>query len=175
MKAGHGHVGGRKKGGSSRGGSSAVIIVAESSSAAVTASGGGDVGAKREGDTVESLLLLQRMCVFPGAVLRSGLVFRRVTALSLPKQGLGDGDIPALVGRLAGDLRKVDVSGNRLTAVPPGFLDLGGALEDLNLGDNEIAEMPPEVCVQTCVCIYVCVNGALQVRLCECEAWVGGF
>ncbi|CBJ29007.1 Putative Leucine Rich Repeat Protein Kinase [Ectocarpus siliculosus] len=85
------------------------------------------------------------MCLLPGIVLRSGLVFQRVTALSMPGQGIGDGDVPASVVRLAGVLRKVDLSGNRLTAVPPGLLGLGAGLEDLNLGNNDIAEMPPEI------------------------------
>ncbi|CAM9522199.1 unnamed protein product, partial [Scytosiphon promiscuus] len=101
--------------------------------------------APEEGVTVESAVVLRRMCRLPGAVLRSGLVYSRVTALSLPRQGLEDGDVPTSVRRLAGPLRKVDLSGNRLTIVPQGVLQLGAGLEDLNLGNNEIAEMPPEI------------------------------
>ncbi|CAN0077743.1 unnamed protein product, partial [Laminaria digitata] len=62
----------------------------------------------------------------------------RVTTLSLPGQGLGDGDIPAAVSKLAGVLSSVDMSANRLTVVPPGLLELGRSLEDLNLGSNDI-------------------------------------
>lgn len=98
-----------------------------------------------EGATVESVAVLRRMCRFPGVILRSGLVFQRVTALSMPRQGVVDGDVPASVVRLAGVLRKVDLSGNRLTVVPPGLLGLGPGLEDLNLGNNAIAEMSPEI------------------------------
>ncbi|CAM9203885.1 unnamed protein product, partial [Hapterophycus canaliculatus] len=101
--------------------------------------------AAEEGATVESAAVLRRMCHLPGAVLRSGLVYNRVTALSMPRQGLKDGDVPTSLRRLAGPLRKVDLSGNRLSAVPPGVMRLGVGLEDLNLGNNEIAEMPPEI------------------------------
>lgn len=102
-----------------------------------------------------SAVSLRRMCHLPGAILRSGLVFQRVTALSLPRQGLGDGDIPASVARLAGGLRSVDVSGNRLTVVPAGLLELGGSLEELDLGNNDISEMPPEVCTKGVDCQYI--------------------
>lgn len=60
-------------------------------------------------------------------------------------QGLVDADIPATVGRLAGTLRRVDLSGNKLTKVPPGLLQLGEVLEELNLGNNQIAELPAQV------------------------------
>lgn len=86
------------------------------------------------------------MCRLPGVVLRSGLVFQRITSVALPSQGIGDGDIPLNVGRLAGMLRTVDLSRNRLTEFPPGLLQLGGTLEELNLGNNQIGELPPEVC-----------------------------
>lgn len=97
------------------------------------------------GATVISIVSLRRMCHFPAAVLRSGLVFERVVALSLPNQGLGDGDVPQTVARLAGTVRRVDMSGNRLTVIPSGLLRLGPTLKDLNLGNNEIAEMTAEV------------------------------
>eukprot|EP00752_Nemacystus_decipiens_P006044 g5455.t1 len=113
-----------------------------------TGSAGAAAGAAAavvEGATVETLTVLRRMCHFPGVILRSGFFFQRVTTVSLPRQGLLDEDIPASVARLAGPLRKVDLSGNRLTAVPPGVLGLGPELEELNLGNNDIAELPPEV------------------------------
>lgn len=56
-----------------------------------------------------------------------------------------DADIPATVGRLAGTLRRVDLSGNKLTRVPPGVLQLGEGLEELNLGNNQIVELPAQV------------------------------
>eukprot|EP00903_Cladosiphon_okamuranus_P020128 g18482.t1 len=125
--AGHGKRGGGGAGGStgSAGAATPVAVV--------------------EGATVESLAVLGRMCHFPGVILRSGLFFQRVTSLSLPGQGIADGDVPASVVRLAGALRKVDLSGNKLTAVPSGMLGLGPGLEDLNLGNNNIAELPPEI------------------------------
>lgn len=92
-----------------------------------------------------SVTKMRRMCYFPSVILRSGLVFQRVTALSLSGQGIGDRDIPASLAGLAGMLRKVDLSRNRLTSVPPGLLDLGSALEELNLGNNRIADLPPQV------------------------------
>ncbi|CAM9392236.1 unnamed protein product, partial [Sphacelaria rigidula] len=97
------------------------------------------------GATIDSILMVRRMCHLPGVVLRSGLVYQRVTALALQRQGLVDADIPATVGRLAGTLRRVDLSGNKLTKVPPGLLQLGEVLEELNLGNNQIAELPAQI------------------------------
>ena len=122
---------------------------------AAVATGGSSAGAMvaskkaAPGITVVSVTTLRRMCYFPGTILRSGLVFQRVTALSLPGQGIRDGDIPRSVAGLAGLLRKVDVSRNRLTAVPRGILDLGSALQELNLGNNQITDLPPEVMAHT--------------------------
>lgn len=58
-------------------------------------------------------------------------------------------------------LRRVDLSGNKLLEVPRGLLELGGVLEELNLGNNQILELPAEVrttnpstyCV--CFCSFV--------------------
>lgn len=98
-----------------------------------------------DGAKLVSAAALRRVCRLPGVLLRSGLVYNRVTSLALQGQGIGDGDIPLNVGRLAGMLRMVDLSRNRLTELPPGLLQLGDTLEELNLGNNEIGELPPEV------------------------------
>lgn len=107
------------------------------------------LSSEKKGAKLTSVVSLRRMCYLPGALLRSGLVYQKVTSLSLAGQGIGDGDIPTSVGRLVGWLRSVDLSRNRLTAVPEGLLQLGGGLEELNLGNNGIGELPKEVRIVT--------------------------
>jgi len=66
---------------------------------------------------------------------------RSLTHLYLRNNLLGDNDLPKDFGTMRVTLRDLDLSGNKLTTVPPSLLTLHG-LRNLYVGGNDITHLP---------------------------------